>query len=56
MPIVGIPFIADQEMNAQRLEKMGVGLNLDYATITKEKLKNALIDVAENNMYVSMFC
>lgn len=48
MPIVGIPFIADQEMNAQRLEEQGVGLNLDFTTITKEKLRNAILEVAEN--------
>lgn len=52
MPVVVIPFIADQEMNAQRLEQKGVGINLDYITLTTQKLKNALIDVAENKKYV----
>lgn len=48
VPIVGIPFIADQEMNAERLEKNGVGVNIDFVTMTKEELKEAVIEVAEN--------
>lgn len=48
VPIVGIPFIADQELNAKRLEENGVGINIDFTTMTKEKLKNAIIEVAEN--------
>lgn len=52
LPIVGIPFIADQEMNAQRLEENGVGKNIDFTSMTKENLKKALIDVAENKELV----
>lgn len=48
VPIVGIPFIADQELNAKRLEENGVGINIDFVTMTKEQLKNAVKEVAEN--------
>lgn len=48
VPIVGIPFIADQELNAKKLEEYGVAVNIDFVTMTKEKLKKAIIEVAEN--------
>lgn len=48
VPIVGIPFIADQELNAKRLEENGVVVNIDFVTMTKEELKEAVTEVAEN--------
>ncbi|KAL1512717.1 hypothetical protein ABEB36_002260 [Hypothenemus hampei] len=51
IPMVGIPFIADQEMNGIRLAKWGVLKYIDYLNTTKEELKNAIIEVAENPIY-----
>lgn len=48
VPIVGIPFIADQELNSIRLEQHGVGVHVNFVNMTKEILKNALMEVAEN--------
>ncbi|XP_057664770.1 UDP-glucosyltransferase 2-like isoform X1 [Diorhabda carinulata] len=52
VPIVAIPFIADQEMNAKRLsEDLGVAIHLDFVTFTKQQLTAAIIEVAENPKY-----
>lgn len=46
--MVGIPFIADQEMNSKRLAAWGVLRQIDYLNATKEELVQTIIDVAEN--------
>lgn len=38
VPLIGIPFICDQQHNVRKMVDAGVGVKLDYATITKEKL------------------
>lgn len=50
IPMVGIPFIADQEMNSKRLAKWGVLRQIDYLNTTKEELVNTIIEMAENPM------
>lgn len=47
-----MPFIADQEMNAKRLVELGVAVSLDFVTTTKEDIKKAVIEVAENDKLV----
>ncbi|CAG9821214.1 unnamed protein product [Phaedon cochleariae] len=51
VPIVGLPFIADQAMNIKRLQEFEVALGIDYVTITKEEVKEKLVEVAENPKY-----
>ncbi|KAJ8966046.1 hypothetical protein NQ317_018127 [Molorchus minor] len=51
VPMVGVPFIADQPMNIKRLVEIGVAIGIDYLTVTKEELKSAIVEVAENNRY-----
>ncbi|XP_072379437.1 UDP-glucosyltransferase 2-like [Diabrotica undecimpunctata] len=51
VPIVALPFIADQEMNTQRLTELGVAVSLDFLTVTKEEIKKAIIEIAENSKY-----
>ncbi|ENN70676.1 hypothetical protein YQE_12621, partial [Dendroctonus ponderosae] len=51
IPMVGIPFIADQEMNSKRLAAWGVLRHIDYLNTTKEELVETIIDVAENPSY-----
>ncbi|CAG9762209.1 unnamed protein product [Ceutorhynchus assimilis] len=51
MPMVGIPFIADQEMNSIRLARWGVLRHINYLNTTKEELIGAIKDVAENPKY-----
>ena len=39
----------DQPSNVQKIIEIGIGLGLDPSTVTKEELKNSIIDVVENN-------
>jgi len=48
IPMVGIPFIADQEMNSVRLAKWGVLRHIDYRNTTKQELIEAITGVADN--------
>ncbi|XP_046401717.1 UDP-glycosyltransferase UGT5-like [Ischnura elegans] len=36
VPLIGIPFYGDQDMNMKRVSQLGVGLKMDFQTITKE--------------------
>ncbi|CAG9862481.1 unnamed protein product [Phyllotreta striolata] len=51
VPIVALPFIADQEMNARRLSELGVAVELDFENLTKEDVKAAVLEVAGNPKY-----
>ncbi|KAL7015243.1 hypothetical protein ACKWTF_016359 [Chironomus riparius] len=45
VPLIVIPFAVDQNANALRIQKLGIGVSLDISTITKEKLKTAIEEV-----------
>jgi UDP:flavonoid glycosyltransferase YjiC (YdhE family) len=49
VPLVGMPFMGDQPMNVQKIVDLGIGLGVDPVTVTKNELKNSIIEVAENN-------
>ncbi|XP_063913106.1 UDP-glycosyltransferase UGT5-like [Zophobas morio] len=51
VPLIGMPFLGDQPSNVQKIMEMGIGLGVDPSTVTKEELKNSIIDVVENNKY-----
>nr|XP_023017936.1 UDP-glucuronosyltransferase 2B15-like [Leptinotarsa decemlineata] len=51
VPILGIPFIADQEMNIKRLAQLGVAVGLDFVTVTKEEILNAVKEIIDNPKY-----
>lgn len=55
VPVVGIPFIADQPANVQAMVKQGLGLKLDSETLTKDRLKEAIIEVAQNEKLVYFY-
>lgn len=51
VPMVAIPFFADQPRNAKKINDLGIGLLLDYMTMTKDTLKEAILEVAQNKTY-----
>ncbi|CAH1164481.1 unnamed protein product [Phaedon cochleariae] len=51
VPMVGLPFITDQPGNIKKITDLGMGLGLDYRTMSKEQLKNAIMEVGENSWY-----
>ena len=44
-PMVVIPFVSDQPVNAQCVEKLGVGKAMDYANVDSSSLKSMVFDV-----------
>ncbi|KDR10226.1 UDP-glucuronosyltransferase 2C1-like [Zootermopsis nevadensis] len=51
VPVVGIPFFLDQRLNLRDLVNKGVGVELDYKSITKENILAALREVLNNDSY-----
>lgn len=49
VPIVGIPFFLDQKVNAKKFVKRGLGVQLDYNTLTKETVLTAVREVLNND-------
>jgi MGT family glycosyltransferase len=47
VPMVVIPFVSDQPVNAEFVEKLGVGKKLEYKNIDKELLKTTVFDMLE---------
>lgn len=45
VPLLAIPFIADQYANAARIEKLGIGLQLHYSSLTKEAFKTSILTI-----------
>ena len=48
VPMVVIPFVSDQPVNARQVEKLGLGKALDYKSITADALKDTAFAIMEN--------
>ncbi|XP_013141486.1 PREDICTED: UDP-glucuronosyltransferase 2B14-like isoform X3 [Papilio polytes] len=51
VPLVGVPMLGDQWYNVEKYVYHKIGVRLDFEDLTEEKLKQALLDVAENESY-----
>ncbi|XP_035794379.1 UDP-glucuronosyltransferase 2B1-like [Anopheles albimanus] len=51
VPIVGIPFIADQHRNLERCVRKGIARRVPFQTLTTAGLKQAIVDVLEDPQY-----
>jgi len=49
VPVVGIPFFFDQPRNILKLVQQGSGIILDYESMTKDILYNAITTIVNNN-------
>jgi glucuronosyltransferase len=49
VPVVGIPFFLDQEANVQKFVAKGLGVKLDYSTLTKESILSAVREILNND-------
>lgn len=49
VPVLGIPLFFDQPHNIANLVHWGSGLMLDYKTLTKDILVNAINEITNNN-------
>lgn len=48
IPMVVVPFFADQELNAKKLVSVGVAIRLEFDTLTTEELVAALKGIVED--------
>lgn len=48
-PMVVIPFVSDQPVNARCIEKLGVGKRLEYSTANKNTIKSTVFAVASDS-------
>ncbi|XP_050521168.1 UDP-glucosyltransferase 2-like [Daktulosphaira vitifoliae] len=53
VPVVGIPFYFDQYRNIQNVANNGAGISLDYHSLTRKSLFDALNSIITNNSYSS---
>lgn len=44
-PMIVIPFFADQELNAKKLESVGVAVILDFETMSEQDIHSAITQV-----------
>ncbi|KAF2896467.1 hypothetical protein ILUMI_09708 [Ignelater luminosus] len=51
IPMIGMPFIADQKHNVNILVHKGMGLSLDFATMDKAALKETILEILNNPKY-----
>jgi len=49
IPVIGIPFFFDQPRNILKLVEQGSGILLDYETMTKDTLYDAITTILNNN-------
>jgi UDP:flavonoid glycosyltransferase YjiC (YdhE family) len=48
-PMVVIPFVSDQPVNARCIEKLGVGKKLEYSAANKNTIKSTVFSVASDS-------
>ncbi|XP_066286549.1 UDP-glucuronosyltransferase 2C1-like isoform X2 [Branchiostoma lanceolatum] len=51
VPMVCLPLFGDQPANAARVVARGLGVKLDFSTVTAEQLYQAILHVVTNNSY-----
>ncbi|XP_066286516.1 UDP-glucuronosyltransferase 2C1-like [Branchiostoma lanceolatum] len=51
VPMVCLPLFGDQPANAARMVARGLGVKLDFSTVTAEQLYQAILHVVTNNSY-----
>lgn len=48
VPLLALPFLGDQYFNAKSIEKLGVGLKLNFAILTEENFRAAILNILTN--------
>lgn len=49
VPLICMPMLGDQWYNAEQYVRLKIGLNLDMAVLTEERLKEAIDTILGNN-------
>ncbi|PSN47387.1 hypothetical protein C0J52_11157 [Blattella germanica] len=48
VPVIGVPFLADQWLNLQQMMAKGVAVKLDFMTLTKESVLSSVLEILNN--------
>lgn len=48
IPLLALPFMADQHINSKSIEKLGVGRRLDFKTLNEDTFHSTIVDIIEN--------
>ncbi|PSN50535.1 UDP-glucuronosyltransferase 2B18 [Blattella germanica] len=51
VPVIGVPFFADQWLNLQQMMGKGVAVKLDFLTLTKESVLKSIREILNNQSY-----
>ncbi|KAK5638203.1 hypothetical protein RI129_012498 [Pyrocoelia pectoralis] len=51
VPMIGVPFYADQPYNVKKIARKGIGLEINPKHLEKEHLKDAILEVINNPRY-----
>ncbi|KAK5640040.1 hypothetical protein RI129_010851 [Pyrocoelia pectoralis] len=51
VPMVGVPFYADQHTNVKKMVEMGMGLSINYRHLKMESFKTTILEVIRNPKY-----
>lgn len=51
VPMIGLPFFADQHSNMAAVQKAGFGLSLDYAKLSEQTFRAAVLEILQNATY-----
>lgn len=48
IPLLALPFAGDQHYNANSIQKLRVGLRLDFGNLTEESFLSSILEIIEN--------
>lgn len=48
MPVLGMPFMVDQFVNVEKVQRMGMGRKMLYSEITKERFSAEIREMLDN--------
>nr|CAD7256361.1 unnamed protein product [Timema shepardi] len=51
VPLIGIPFFADQDFNVKRIVERGIGLKIEFTDVTKESVLKSLKNIIYDNSF-----
>lgn len=51
VPLLALPLVFDQHVNAKKIQKLEIGLSLQFMTLTKEELKESVLQIIGNPKY-----
>nr|CAD7597664.1 unnamed protein product [Timema genevievae] len=51
VPLIGIPFFADQDLNVKMIVERGIGLKIEFTEVTKENVLKSLKSIIYDNRF-----